>query len=571
MASSLLFAAALLWLFVSQFPAGWKQLSAEMFLHDASLSAMQTSLADQATRKTSAAWQKLDQRVLANQRDIYWLRFRLQAPANRSAQTQGLWLAVRGASEIYLDGELLGRNGIVGNSIASEVPGTIDWRGALPIAQTSSTDTIELLIRVSSQRLPHFFASADAYAFVGDDLQLQTFQYRRWLVAALAYGAILVACFYFVVIQPQLRAPDRAGLCLLLLCAVGLVLPCVEAWRFLWVYTYPWHAPRLLMLQVLHFVAALLLVAYLSLRFQVRWRGPWLWCFVGFAVFIWLLGEGADLRMWLVQVLGLAAAIATMLRAPRDADWLSIISLLISMLILALLTGGAFLDGLYFIALAVLTVSLLLAHTRELLHTSERAVQLEAERTRLRAELLKRGMQPHWLLNTLTAMQELIEQEPKYASAMVERLAAEFQNLRRISERALIALSEELALCQNHLGLRELVHGLEFSWQVDGSQFEFELPPGMLHALIENAFTHCGAKACAQAGFELQVEQSGADKCLRLSVPLARESQRARQGHGTGSAFIRASLQVSYPNQWQFTQQAQAGRWIAQLSWQCAS
>lgn len=576
-ASSLLFAAAALWLLASAFPSTWKLIRAEMILHDATLIQVQAS----------SDWQALNQRTLANQRGVYWLRYRLQAPAaSPQPETQGLWLALRAASEVYLGGQLLGRNGVVGSNKATEVPGRVDWQMALPNQRPATSGEpakIELLIRASSQRMPVKFASADAYAIVGNYADLHAFRNTRWLVAALAYGAILVACLYFIAIRPPFKiwagtvakASDYSGVCLLLLGAVGLLLPCLEAWRFLWGYSYPWHGIRLLLLQLLHLMASLLLPIYLALRFKVNLRQAWILFGLFGTGLLFLCVESTDLRMWLVQALSLLAGIAIMLRAPRDADWLTIVMLLISMLSLAILTGGDYLDGLYFIALAVLMVSLLLAHTRELLAASARASQLEIERTKLRAELLKRGMQPHWLLNTLTAMQELIEQQPAHASAMVERLADEFKNLHRLSECTSIALAEELALCQGHLNLRELVHGLKFRFNVDGGSANFELPPGMLHALIENAFTHSGATACARAGFELQIiqtrEQTRASQSIRLSSSLAQGAQRTHQGQGTGSAFIRASLQSAFPNQWQFAQYAQGERWIAQMSWQCVS
>ncbi len=577
LASSLLFVAAALWLLASAFPSTWKLIRAEMFLQDATLIEAQTS----------SVWQVLNQQSLAKQRGVYWLRFSLQAPLNAAPldQTQGLWLALRAASEVYLDGQLLGRNGVVGRTKAVEVPGRVDWQVALPNLRridSGKPAKIELLIRASSQRMSVTFSSADAFAIVGNYADLYAFRTTRWLVAALAYGAILVACLYFVAIRPPIRVSagnvaktsDYSGVCLLLLGAVGLLLPGVEAWRFLWGYSYPWHGTRLLLLQLLHTIAALLLPIYLALRFRVNPHRAWILCGLLGVGLLFLLVEGTDPRMWLLQASGLLASVAIMLRAPRDADWLTILVLLISMLVLAVLTLGDYLDGVYFIALAVLMVSLLLAHTRELLAASGRAAQLEVERSKLRAELLKRGIQPHWLLNTLTAMQELIEQQPAHASAMVERLADEFKNLHRLSECTSIALADELTLCQGHLNLRELVHGLSFRWRVDGGSANFELPPGMLHALIENAFTHSGASACARAGFELQIIQTQAgtraSQSIRLSSALASVARRTHLGQGTGSAFIQASLQAAFPNQWQFKQYAEGARWIAHMSWQCA-
>ena len=585
-ASCLLFAAAFLWLSASNLPPGWRQLSAEMLLGDASLAAVQSK----------ASWQRIDQKMLAARREVYWLRFRLKPPEALRAEIQtgttqivsdqGLFLALRAASEVYLDGQLLGRNGLPGPDAKSEIPGQIDWLSPFPPQATgASAAQVEVLIRASSHRLPKLFSTADAYVYIGDMEALQAFRYLRWLVIALACGVILGASLYFLAIYRSQGTRQRSGTYLLLLGCLGLLLPWLEAWRFLWGYSYVWHGPRLIGLQVLHSAVALLLPIYLSARMQVHWARPWWALWLAVCALIWLLVAGADSRMWLMHMVSLLISLITIIRAPKDEDWATILLLILSSLALALLSGTNYLDGFCFIALAVLMLSLLLSHTRELLRTAARTAQIDTERARLRAELLGRGMQPHWLLNALTAMQELIEQDPTHASLMVQRLAEEFQSLRAVSERARIPLAEELALCSNHLQLRALVHGMQFSWQVQGEVQAITLPPGIVHALIENAFTHAGATACAVAGFEFSVHKRDARWLLRLSSALAVSRRRALEsiaqsitesmsetepgqtpGRGTGTAFIQASLEVAFPKQWRFTHCAQDQRWIAELS-----
>ena len=55
------------------------------------------------------------------------------------------------------------------------------------------------------------------------------------------------------------------------------------------------------------------------------------------------------------------------------------------------------------------------------------AAQLAA--ARLELELLKKNIQPHFLLNTLATIMETIEEGPKTAAALVESLAGEFRIL----------------------------------------------------------------------------------------------------------------------------------------------
>ena len=68
-----------------------------------------------------------------------------------------------------------------------------------------------------------------------------------------------------------------------------------------------------------------------------------------------------------------------------------------------------------------------------------RAAQLAA--ARLETELLKRNLQPHFLLNTLAVLTEIVEQDPRGAVRLIEDLAEEFRSVARVAAEKLIPLS----------------------------------------------------------------------------------------------------------------------------------
>ncbi|MBU2048316.1 MAG: histidine kinase, partial [Gammaproteobacteria bacterium] len=445
-------------------------------------------------------------------------------------------------------------------------PGQVDIIRVLPPSSSSGTDTLVLL--ASSHHQWFKLRGADAFAAVGPAASIYSLNLGPWLIAALATGALGAACLYFL--AAQRGRPRVAGARLLLaLGVVGLALPVVEAWRPLVGYAYPWHGPRLLMLLLLHLAAAILLPAYLARRFGVAVpktaRIAYLATLLALAAFVPSFdGRGAALLL-----LSLLTSTYVLLRARGEPDerW-PILTLVVAGALAVPLAGGIFLDGPYFLFLAVLMGFLLIRHAAQLRMLDHHNAQLRGERARLSLQLLQRGIQPHWLMNTLTGLQELIEQAPMRASRMVESLAEQFDRLRESSTRPSVPLDEELALCRNHLDIVGLALDRHIGFEVEGEHNGLWLPPGVLHAQVENALTHAGAGACAEHPFRLRIQREG-DRWM-LELRSARGTAPHR-GQGTGTRYIEASLAATCPENWRFEQGPDGNDWYGRMELTCAS
>src|SRR5262249_47651749 len=117
-----------------------------------------------------------------------------------------------------------------------------------------------------------------------------------------------------------------------------------------------------------------------------------------------------------------------------------------------------------------------------------REVQLAA--ARLEIELLKKNIQPHFLLNTLATLVEVIEREPKTAVTPIQALAGEFRILARVSGEKLIPLAQEIELCRAHLDVMSLRKGAACALRVTGARDDDPVPPALIHTLVENGLTH---------------------------------------------------------------------------------
>lgn len=526
-------------------------------------------------------WRTLDGQTLATWTGPYLLQFRVRLTSAETARPLGILIGVRGASEATWDAEALPSNGIVGNSVATETPGRIDWIVPVPPAR-ATVGTHTLVIRASSQHLSRGFSRADLQVGVQALDDLYGTRYRAWLLPTLAMGCLLVAALYVGAVIARTGARQGAW-ALLGLCLVGLVLPMLEAWRPLVGYPYDLHRTRLLAIRVLTALSALLLPAYFALRFDTHptkarraERGLY-----GFAILIIMVFASTfDLANWLLHVSGLSMSLLITYRAARhDPDnAASMFTVLLgTTLAAALIAPAVYIDGLYMIAFAAILVTVLLAHAGYLRAGAERSVALEATRARLRTALLRHSIHPHWLMNTLTSLQELIERSPANASRMVELLGEEFRLVRAASEEAWIAVDDEIALCRTHLAIVSIGRPHPLVLHLEGASLwqDLALPPGVLHTLVENGLTHGVGVVSShdtidpQPDFLLQAEHMGdTHLVLRMSVAL-RTSGAARTGTpgtpGTGTRFIEASLRTAFDTDWRFEQRPQDTRWVSVL------
>ncbi len=517
-------------------------------------------------------WQPLDQQHLAGRHGPYWLRWRFRIGPNADTRPLGMTVSLRAASEVYWDGVLLGRNGRVGDSRQSEVAGDIDWFTPLP-DDAVNAGVHELVVRASAYHLDFRPYMAGVYASIAPIDDLFSRRYGPWLVAAAAMGCIALAWLYFaLVLWRTRRQPSAGAISLLGIGMVGLLLPMAEAWRPLLGYAYDLHIPRLVLILGLTVLAANLLPRYIAERFAIDVPAA------AKAIFVLVLLGGAllvpsfDGKSLFVHLAGLLVALGLAWRSLRAGhrDAAGIVVLLLATLALLVTVPVAFLDGLYFIALAVLMVFLLLRHAGHVLALGERSATLEAQRTQLRVQLLRNSIHPHWLMNTLTSLQELIEQAPAKASRMVDLLASEFRLLRQIDDQAVIALDTEIELCRVHLDIVATAHDTPIAFTVEGSTDGIEVPPGVLHTLVENGLTHAGVQACAREGFALAIKRADRTAELQLRSALGRGTA-SHDGVGTGTRFIEASLQAAFARGGSFQQHAVDGAWLSRLGLPCES
>ena len=373
-------------------------------------------------RKDSVEWTALDSSTLSTWQGPYEVRWRLRLEQEEPGLV--VRLALRGASELRCNGQLVLRNGKPGATAAAEVPGQVDRWAVLPPLPAG---VHELHLLGSSQHIPAGLF-AHSYAAI-QPMRLEAMprqRFARWLIVALASGGLALTWLYFLradsstnYVLPDGKIYRRS---LIALGAVGLLLPLAEGARDLWGYAYPLHAIRLKAILACTLLAAWLLPVSLALRGGWSTRRKFWLCVWASALLLVALTAPTydyDVVSWWLHLMGLLAAIALAWRARQRTNerMHELLTLLLLALALLLIYPAAFLDGLYIVTLAMLMTLLMLGHVRE---QQARALSEAGQRQALQAQLLRASMQPHGLMNTLAVLQELIEQRPALASLLVE-------------------------------------------------------------------------------------------------------------------------------------------------------
>jgi hypothetical protein len=381
-------------------------------------------------------------------------------------------------------------------------------------------------------------------------------------LATLAGGPLLLGALYFAAMF-LLDRRDKASLLLSLLALAVLGQLLTESVRAFISYPYPLHAWRLVAILGFAATSSLLLVAYVTRQLAPQLlRAALLSCLAVLALIIAAVA-GFDGKTTLTLLAGLIVALLTALVGARRGVASGRITAVAlgAVICILLLDIARFIDLNYYVAATALLLFLFLRQAALLRATQLRATQLDLQ-------LLKRKIQPHFLMNTLTALSEWIESSPRVGVRMIEALAAEFRAVAAMSEATLIPMHQELDLCQHHLEVMGFCSNQTYELRDDGLDHQGLVPPAIFHTLLENALTH--NRYSAGAMFTLSERKENTERIYTLRAPIAGETRVASRG-GTGHAYVRARLRAAFGERWRFESYAADGEWRDVVAVPCVS
>lgn len=149
-----------------------------------------------------------------------------------------------------------------------------------------------------------------------------------------------------------------------------------------------------------------------------------------------------------------------------------------------------FVDSLSIVNIASL-VSILGLCSAYYLEQNQRFAQQELELQTARAALVLSQIQPHFLFNSMTAVMDLCDTDPREAKSALQELSDYLHyKISALSGNFLVSFPEDLEFLQNYLKLEKRRFGDRLKVEYDIGTRDFRLPLLTLQPLAENAIRH---------------------------------------------------------------------------------
>lgn len=505
---------------------------------------------------------------------IFWIRagMIITEPFEKPS-SMALFTEMRGSREIYWDGELIGGSGIPGDSRETEIQGTLLSWGAIP-SEKLTPGYHQIAIRASAN-YPAYLDTAllesiyllDVYENMDDPRMVFPEDFTNVVFVGFAIAACVLFFLVFFFVERESSYLWFASLCL---CVAIFELGRIQFEKKQFSYDYDSGSLWGNLILLNFFLLYALLLAFLVSRF--RNSKPWIWIggFMTLSIVFVAIGESIDGKT--IGIMGPGLLIGLMLSGwavfrSRSGGLFALFGVL-SIIAMNVLPDG-FLGVANVPEFFPMTILLLVGTSVHIGKERERLNASALFKARAEAELLKISIQPHFLVNTLTALIEWVEQEPKKGVEFVKAIERHFDLLLRVSGRDVIPIATELELCESYLkiiGFRKLKR---FQLKADVMESESTIPPMILHTLVENATTHNDYESLDEVVFLLHEEECGSrTRVYRLSVPISKKPDlrgEMEETRGIGTQYIKARLSESYGDRYELESDESSDTWTTTI------
>lgn len=456
-----------------------------------------------------------------------------------------------GSATFYWDGNYIADKGIPGFDLNSEQVGPIEM--SVPLSQHELSQGQHLLsIELSTYSHLEDMHSIYYGMFLTSNNGRQAINFQQKIIPLMLGGAMFLLAVFFALVY-FLYEKRPAFIIFGCLCFFSGTLIGLEVIKYFWNYPWDFHILRLRIIILNVLLTAMTLIAYYLFYYQVKRKAIWfsftLLSFIALAV----LAPSYDIKSLSIFVLALAISLLINLKAYRKKQPSSFVhlSILIAGFILMVILPFSFIDKWFAALFSFIALANLYSLMVQFAHERSKAMQS----LRLEAQMLRRNLQPHFLMNSLTLIVEWVETQPKLAVKFIDALADEFRLLNTMSQKKLVPWSTEMALCQKHFKIMQYRYQKQIQLNIEVTDNDFFIPPAIIHTLIENTFSHNRIKDgdC----FDIKISISNLVK-IKIITPFRNKNH---QGTGIGEDYINTRLIESFNHNWRFESVAKNDTW----------
>jgi len=498
---------------------------------------------------------------LPEDQNNYWVRIKLIITENSAVEQQAIFTSILGSYEIYWDNIKLSTNGAVGKSNQIEVPGSINFQ--TPIQEKLWTPGKHVIsFRISNYHAPkklrtHYFNIKIAPHQKTNDDYL-----RSILIPLVILGGLILIGVFFLLLHFR-YARKTTYILFSSLCLFIAALLIVELWKPIVGYTYDWHIYRLYIVGITTFLICLLLPIFFIYHFKMKYKKQLTYILFVILFTITIVVSGFDkMSSYLTQAsliftftLASWAVFLTKYGAKNALCSIGIV------LFMSMHFTDSFQDRYFFPSFSLIIITVLVSLINQLSRVQQQRNQAKLLSAQLEISLLKRSIQPHFILNTLTSIEQWIVESPESAIEFIDALAEEFQQLNNISNKQLIPIEDELELCRSHLKIMGFRHDLQFKLCTKNIVSGLMIPPAIIHTLLENSFTH-NQYTVNPTTFFISCSSTVDSLEFIIKSPTSGSSLGTSLNTGTGKKYIESRLTESFANSWSLISELQDDCWV---------
>lgn len=478
------------------------------------------------------------------------------------ADPLGLQVNGFGAFDVYWDGILVGSNGKMAKSGRAETAGTEMTYYLIP----------EKLANLGKHTVTVIGTQADLReSRRGIKVKLESYLrlHRAPLVVMsfmnLMAGAFLIAAIYYFFLYINSTRKEATVLLFGIICLLFFCLLIIEYVKFYINIPYTNFYNRLQIVGLLTFVISILVPWYFMLQFGFKRKPLLLILLIISLLTIYIVWYGhydftAIYFSYAMCAVSLIIAIDATFRKIKGG-LIVVFGLLASVVV----NKYIFYDFGLFISFTIIVLSMLYLHTirAKALEEAHNASLLLS--SRLQLQLVKKNIQPHFLRNTLTSLIDWIEESPQQGVVFIRALADEFDIMNSISENTLIPIRQEIELCRKHLDVMSFRKEVCYTWEEKNIDANEEIPPAVIHTIIENGITHSLPPKQGCIIFSLSFIREKKYKQYTLLTIAENRNRKKGNSNGTGFKYIKARLNESYGSNWHFDSFAVEQGWCTTI------
>lgn len=501
--------------------------------------------------------------IVSKQSDQWTLKLNFRIEQNL-IEKQDVWLQLRSnidAAEITLNGHPLLQNGKVGDSRQTEQPGKSLVRQQIP-RDFLQGDINTLTVRFSNFNHQHGAIFRDLS--LGRWIEFESYSKQMSTAPLLFAGIFLFAIFVNMALFYSLeRKPGFALLALLYTFNFVLMAHQALYWNGTLSANHWFDNYSLMTILESLIYFALLLVLHAVFKLPNKHLKIATLIYVSVLLILSVTGwPDAMLLSFIPLLFGIHGA-----RNMAKSHWPVVVSLALIVLFevideynlvedFEIVHSYSFVTSLVYkldyFGMILFALTMIFVSARDIFDTNRALSHAELKLERLEFQFVQKHIQPHFLMNTLMSLQQLVHTSPATASQMIDALSEEFHLLTIMSKQQLVPIEQEIEMCRTHLTIMSIQQNAQYQLHIEGITFDEQIPPAVFHTLVENGITH-GYVGKEPARFVLTKTSNAGTTCYRMFNDGRVKTTKHRKSGGSGIHYIEARLEEWQPGLWTLT------------------